>query len=322
MQKNYTIDYVRFLCAFGVILIHLSPSLPMAEQMTQYFSRIAVPFFLMASVYLFQVKGAKFDKIHFPRIVVPYIAWSIIYLICGKVKYLIDKKSVDYDWFAISALGGASVQLYFLPLLLCILVVASVVNNLFVGRDNKTKDYLLALIVIVGLIVASDLFKDYHHLGFDAGLFDKTLYYILFSQVLVVLTPHLLKQKNIVFPASITTILFLLFSGVEISVNNNFLSVILSALIVIVCLTLPTSSAPKSISNILSSTYGIYLCHMIFIQVIGFVLIKLSIDYHPFSILTKLVFASLVLIISVLFVLFIRRWKTLSFLLLGEVKSN
>jgi surface polysaccharide O-acyltransferase-like enzyme len=322
MPRNYTIDYIRFFSAFGVILVHLAPSSLIAEKMTGYFSIISVPFFLLTSLYLFQSKSARFDKINFLRILIPYVSWSTIYLISRTIKHLATNTSLDYDWFAIVFLGGSAVQLYFLPLLLCFLIAASSINTLFTDRDCKISTKLLAIFSIISLIVVSNFLKGTSYLGFSNDFFSMTLYYIFFSQCVLTLLPHLIKIRDLVIFCSVTSIFILVFLGAE---NRGFSSLVLpllSTAILIACLMRPTYKVSKITNSVLSTTYGIYLCHHLFIESIEFSLKKFSINYMPYSIQSKLTLAFIVIILSILFVLFIRRWAILSFLLLGEAMSN
>jgi surface polysaccharide O-acyltransferase-like enzyme len=322
MTRNYTIDYVRFLSAFGVILIHLAPSTLIAEKMTAYFSITCVPFFLLTSLYLFQSKTARFDKINFSRILIPYASWSVIYLIFRTIKHLATNTSLDYDWFAIVFLGGSAVQLYFLPLLLCFLIAASAINTLFTDRDCKISTKVLAVLSIISLVVISGFLKGTSYLGFSNDFFSKILYYIFFSQCVLTLLPHLIKIRGLVVFCSVTSIFILAFLGTEHRDFSSLVLPLLSTAILTTCLMRPTYTVSKITNSILSTTYGVYLCHHLFIEGIEFSLKKFSINYIPYSIPSKLTLAFIVIILSILFVLFIRKWAVLAFLLLGETMSN
>lgn len=322
MRRNYTIDYVRLLAAFGVISLHLAPSSLIAAQMTAYFDLSVVPFFLIVSLYLFQSGGSRFEKIGFARILIPYISWSAIYFVAKTVKYLAIGTSIDYDWLSILCFGGAGVQLYFLPLLLCGLIIAAAVKTLFVNRDGKTSNKLLSLFAIVLLIIISDLLRGSNYQGFNGNFFDKLLYYVLFSQAINILLPQLLKFRKIVLGLSFVSILLLVRVSVEHLANVSLMSIFLAASILIVCLMYPIDRVPKFTSSVLSTTYGIYLCHHLFVEILEFVMNRLSIGYSPYSIPTKLTCSFIVLVISIIFVLSIRKWKVISFLLLGETKST
>ena len=168
----------------------------------------------------------------------------------------------------------------------------------------------------------SDLLKGSNYSGFSGDFFNKALYYTLFSQAIVTLLPQLIKFKQTVLFCSFASILLLGWLSIEKGVHSNFISVLLAASILMVCLMQPTYRVPKIVSNILSTTYGIYLCHHLLIESIEFALYRLSIDYRPYSSLSKFIFSSIILVLSIIFTLFIRKSKTISFLLLGETKSS
>ncbi|WP_430871731.1 acyltransferase family protein, partial [Escherichia coli] len=57
MQRNYAIDFIKFFAILAVVIIHTFPS----NDQLGYFvldnlSRFAVPFFFVASGYLFSLK--------------------------------------------------------------------------------------------------------------------------------------------------------------------------------------------------------------------------------------------------------------------------
>jgi surface polysaccharide O-acyltransferase-like enzyme len=322
MPRNYTIDYIRLLSAFGVILIHLTPSSLMAEKMTRYFLISCVPFFLITSLYLFQSKTARFYEINFSRILIPYASWSTIYLISRTIKSLATSTNLDYDWFAIVFLGGSAVQLYFLPLLLCLLIIASAINNLFLDRSCKDLAKLISVFSIVFLIIISNFLQRTDYLGFSNNFFSKNLYYIFFSQCILTLLPRFMRIRNLVFFCSVVSTFALLFLGVENKEFSSLASPLASAAILVACLMRPTYKVSKVMNNVLSTTYGIYLSHHLFIEILELALETLSINYMPYSVSLKLTFAFIVIILSILFVLFIRRWAILAFLLLGEARSN
>lgn len=323
MSRNHTIDYVRLISAFGVILIHLAPSSLNAEIITRYFEIGAVPFFLVTSLYLFQSKAARFDEINFSRILIPYASWSAIYLISRAIKNLLTHTKLDCDWFAIVFLGGSAVQLYFLPLLLCFLIIASAIDTLFADRECKTSVKFLAILSIILLFAASSFLEGSSYLGFGNNFFPMALQYIVFSKAILTLTPCLIKMRNQVFFCGVASAPALLFLGVESKIfSNGLVSLLLVSIILIACLMCPVYTVSKVKKSVLSATYGIYLCHHLFVEIIEFALDKSSLTYSPYSISSKLIVAFIVIILSTLFVLLIRRWEILAFLLLGEARSN
>ncbi|MGB6017760.1 MAG: hypothetical protein WBG32_23700, partial [Nodosilinea sp.] len=200
---------------------------------------------------------------------------------------------------------------------------ASAINTLFAERDCKTPAKFLAVFSVIFLIVASNFLKGSSYLGFSSDFFPKSLYYIVFSKAILILIPYLIKMQSQVFFYGIISASALLFLGIESRFfPDSLASLFLASIILMVCLMCPVHTTSKLKKSILSTTYGIYLCHHLFIEIIEFALNKSSLDYLPYSVSSKLIVAFVVIILSTLFVLLIRRWEILAFLLLGEARSN
>ena len=127
------IELGRGLSAYAVVLVHSGDAtwgLPIASSAITFrlFFYFAVPFFLAAAFYFMTTKpeigySRKFWKSRIERIVIPYSIWSVIFLISRAVVFTINRQSERLQEFlqdpvSIIFLGGASYQLYFLPLLL------------------------------------------------------------------------------------------------------------------------------------------------------------------------------------------------------------
>jgi peptidoglycan/LPS O-acetylase OafA/YrhL len=130
------IDLFRGVSAFAVIVIHAGTlmrysGLPMNNFTDALIetSRFAVPFFLASSFYLMtkklyvneqQTSLISLLKSRSQRLLVPYFFWSLIYFALRVVKTLSESGSINslfQDPGLLIFLGGASIHLYFLPLL-------------------------------------------------------------------------------------------------------------------------------------------------------------------------------------------------------------
>lgn len=157
------VDLCRGLAAFAVILVHSgdeSWGLPISSQAIQFrhLFYYAVPFFLAAGFYFGTKKSPlKIDR-HFwqkkfQRIVVPYLLWSIFYVVSKTVVFALsgDRARLQEllaDPIAIAFLGSASYHLYFIPLLLAGTSLLYLTNYL---RARKDSGFLLILLSIVSL---------------------------------------------------------------------------------------------------------------------------------------------------------------------------
>ncbi|UIE37506.1 acyltransferase [Leptodesmis sichuanensis] len=127
------IDLCRGIAAYAVILVHSGDEtwgVPIDQEAISFrlLFYFAVPFFLAASFYFMMHKpragsSLEFWKSRLERIVIPYVLWSVIYLLL-RLFFFYKSNQLDrldqlfQDPLAIAFCGGASYHLYFLPLLL------------------------------------------------------------------------------------------------------------------------------------------------------------------------------------------------------------
>ena len=135
-QRLIGVELFRGVAAYGVVVIHADALMRYSGFPTDYWTvafaeinRFAVPFFLAASFYF--MTGKLYANVnHFPRgfnlkskwkrLLIPYLCWSAIYLCLRLIKALSRPDGLAtlfQDPVALIFLGGASVHLYFLPLL-------------------------------------------------------------------------------------------------------------------------------------------------------------------------------------------------------------
>ncbi|WGV29224.1 acyltransferase family protein [Halotia branconii] len=125
------IDLFRGIAAFGVVVIHGLGEIPRDEEalaLSNFFVIFCVPFFLITSFYfssnLLLSKNTKaYLNNRTKRIIFPYLAWTIIYLLARFIGSLIGNQESFHrlvaDPINIIFFGASGVQLYFLPMLLC-----------------------------------------------------------------------------------------------------------------------------------------------------------------------------------------------------------
>lgn len=131
--KLLGIEFIRGVSTYAVVLVHSGDetwglSIDNTAINFRLFFYFAVPFFLAAAFYFMTANPAlsyslKFWRSRVERILVPYIIWSIIFLISRVIIFTGTHKTDRLHQFlqdplSIIFLGGASYHLYFLPLLL------------------------------------------------------------------------------------------------------------------------------------------------------------------------------------------------------------
>ncbi len=124
------IDILRGVALLGVAIMHSGSSAPTTgwARELQHFSGFAVPFFLATSFYLasskFYTTSTPYPfRSRLPRLFIPYTAWVLIYVLFACVKYWVsgrfgDLGEIFQDPISIIFFGGPGYHLYFIPLLL------------------------------------------------------------------------------------------------------------------------------------------------------------------------------------------------------------
>ena len=159
------IDLCRGLAAFAVILVHSGDEtwgVPISEAAIRFrhLFYFAVPFFLAASFYFGTRKlpltiDCNFWQKKFKRIVLPYLLWSLFYVVMKTVIYSLINKTDEVqkllaDPLSLVFFGAASYHLYFIPLLLSGLLLLYLTNYL-AKHPNQT--LLLAIFSVFGIVI-------------------------------------------------------------------------------------------------------------------------------------------------------------------------
>lgn len=159
------IDIFRGVAILGVAIVHSGNGQtaihPLARTL-EHMSGFAVPFFLATSFYLASQTFYTRSKPYLlwsrlERLLFPYAIWSLIYLIFSALKYIISNKlgesdQILQDPIGIFFLGGAAYHLYFIPLLL-------VGTLLFKGTDWIEKKHFTAKRLLFFLVLSLGLYE-------------------------------------------------------------------------------------------------------------------------------------------------------------------
>lgn len=147
MQKNkvYSVDAMRSISIFGVILIHTTTKVLEASHydLVQYWptlllnqiSRFAVPLFFLISGFVLELSyGAladkegfgllKYIKKRFSKILIPYLFWSLIYY------FLIYTNNTE-NLLLVFLKGSASYQLYFIPSICIFYIIFPILHKFY-----------------------------------------------------------------------------------------------------------------------------------------------------------------------------------------------
>ncbi|BAZ40627.1 hypothetical protein NIES4101_65880 [Calothrix sp. NIES-4101] len=301
------IDLCRGFAAYAVILLHSGDEtwgIPVgywAEKL-RYSFYFAVPFFLAASFFFLTKKTIPdisfyFWRNRFNRIIVPYIIWSLIFIISKSVLFLSTGQSSELsklfrDPLSIIFLGSASYHLYFLPLLFTGGVLLFLAKYL---KRNQTSTqvmfFLAGLSIIVDYIitVSSNSFNLGSYIAFPSLLEWISFHgfnYSLTRLVLVVVSwivrclPYLListignKMLSKVNPRWIYTksaiasfFVIFVFSNIVIRefIHSVFCDILIAYSLLILGISgsiyIKNQTVQTIISNLGLCSFGIYLIH-------------------------------------------------------------
>ena len=319
--RNLSVDALRFLAAFGVILIHLAPSTEAAGALTRVFSLFAVPFFLAVSLYFFVHRVRVLPRVgladlRLDRLLVPYAAWTVIYTLLRVLKFRLEGRPQSIDFISVTFFGGAAVQLYFLPLLLFLQMLALATLLLTGAWRCRLAGACVGLGVLTFGYVASagDFF------GFQNALTRGATYVAL--AFLLEHTQADPTGRRINLALGWVTFAFLLASPF-LNDPLSLLSPIVQGPLVgygtsalVLNLRLPISR--PSLHALLTCSYGVYLAHFVFLESFEVLAKKLHYALAPYSVGAKLIMGGLIYLSSVLFVAVVRLRRLPAYLLLGE----
>jgi surface polysaccharide O-acyltransferase-like enzyme len=164
MERNYAIDFIKFFAILAVVVIHIFPEDSLIGLFAlNNFSRFAVPFFFVASGYLFgqKVMDNKESILYFKKYVIKilkiYVCWLVFYAVYDVLMIYINGTDVQqemikyFDQFTLLNLlyygkGTSGYQLWFLTALIWSILILYVFF-----RMNKI-NMLLILSLVLNLI--------------------------------------------------------------------------------------------------------------------------------------------------------------------------
>ncbi|XXM72905.1 acyltransferase [Lysinibacillus sphaericus] len=333
MERNYAIDYLKFFAICAVILIHAGPF----EEVTllgldgyyidftiDTLSRFAVPFFFMASGYLFAKKmnPGNQNSVYFSKYVSKltklFASWFIFYLIYDWFSNVIVtrdipsvsetlgyiKENIRLEVFIYGASPGY--QLWYLAALIWSIVILYIFIHL-----NKLN---LLLVISLGLNVAGLFGQSYSgltSLPFDTR--DAVFFGLLYTALgaFAAQNEHAVKTRiggvhhrtwlslSILFSILLViereVTVFLL----EGKIGDYFLlSIPVTVTLFLYALSKPELGKNTLISKIGKESAGIYVIHVFFIKFIHLATDLAGYSYMEENIIWHILFSPLVLILS------------------------
>ena len=158
-ERLPAIEAWRFAAAAGIVWLHTCAyeALPNAGNL----GRFAVPFFSALAMYLlYQSIRRNPDQDFFSfatrrtrRIYLPFLAWSVIYLLAKNLKrhFVSHQPPVPPGWSFFIA--GTSLQLWFLPFLLVATVIMFPVCRTALGLRLPTQQIIAAILLLIAAAI-------------------------------------------------------------------------------------------------------------------------------------------------------------------------
>ncbi len=194
-----TIDIFKFISAFFVVSIHVSPfkNIPIFHEGFWVIQRCAVPYFFITSGYFFFIhykdSYLKYLKKYIVRILILYIFWGGIYFpFLVKRFYVLEKHSI-LQIVKLIVLDGGGGHLWYLPASI-LAVLLTIVCYKIIGKIRTI--FISLLLLIIGTIYSTyrpimdelnlspgllDVFVS--NIGFRNGLFGG-FFYIAFGGII------------------------------------------------------------------------------------------------------------------------------------------
>ncbi|MGE7608847.1 acyltransferase family protein [Peribacillus frigoritolerans] len=312
MERNHAIDFIKFFAIFSVVVIHVFPrDSQIGLFILDNFSRFAVPFFFTASGYLFGKKmihtrdSIDYFKRYIIKIIKLYLCWLFFYmmydvLILFKGAADVPKELAQYiNHFSFLDLiyygtGTSGYQLWFLTALIWSVII------LFAFLKLKKARLLLTISLIFNLLglfgQSYSLFYDFPLSTRDAlfiGLFYTTLGFFFADDKFF--------KKTRAIPAK--TYLLLIFILFTIQVAEGYLlekilsgshgeyfitTIFLTAFLFLFALNNKTLGKDLFITKVGGRALGIYIVHVVFIDIFDLTLLKIKMDHISDNLFLKL----------------------------------
>jgi surface polysaccharide O-acyltransferase-like enzyme len=320
-SRNSTIDLIRTVACFGVIVIHVHSSTAAAESLGLFFLNFCVPFFFATALAYFanglkptvDVKATVLKT--FKRIGIPFLAWSFIYAGLLFAKSTLSGKAYSIDLVRVFLYGESAEHMYYLPELLAMQLLLLGIYLLI-----KRIKVVAGLLLISGSLLY--LAWGYWHQYFGVTPAKCVLVYMLAGFLIAGIIKDSTKKLPLLLIGVVLFAMPLLVSSLHANTNpllNEYLfSLPLSGIgLLLIALNLPNTSIPNWAKGITSATYGIYLSHVMFLEAFEFATEKMHLAIN-YTLTYKLLIAAIIFVICVLFITVVRKIPKLRPLLLGE----
>ncbi|HBV7788731.1 acyltransferase [Escherichia coli] len=330
-RNDLNVEVLRLFAVLSVILVHMSMGyfyslMGSGESLywsvnSFYFSvtRFCVPIFFIASAYLaftYESKSTWLQKLK--KLMVPYLAWSIIYF------YWNGGSSV-FDLISKTFLATTSFHLWFIPAFIGFSIILPIIKSAFT-EENKERFRHIVVFVFMFIVLIPTIVTAFnvvtgtdHSYLYAINQFCLALpAYLIYALAFPYLHKRINPKKGLF--AFLTLVLINWGVVTSLSLHNNkpdeylygytTLFVFFESFIIFNVITsIDMSSMNKKISSFVKSvgncSFGIYLCHWLIFEVLN----RNSLIVHEHPLLAPLVNTLIVFTASYLFVYLLKKVK-------------
>ncbi|MEW8969997.1 MAG: acyltransferase [Mesobacillus sp.] len=331
MQRNYAIDFIKFFAILAVVIIHTFPS----NDQLGYFvldnlSRFAVPFFFVASGYLFSLKvidnpqSFAYFKKYVTKILKIYVSWLIFYASYDVIRILLTNGNVKTELAKYKenltvlnlfyyGQGTSGYQLWFVISLVWSIVILYLFYRLKRIRLLLVIAFCLNLLGLFGQ--SYSVFDELPVSTTRAALYISLFYIVMGFWLASVHTWRKYSARTYFYLFCIFTILQVieglwLQKGLESKHGEYFFSTIfLTLFLFLYALSKPHLGKNLLITKIGGNSLGIYAIHIFFIDMVDVLFSKIGLDQSTHNLLQNLVDAFLVFVLSYLSYHFLQKIK-------------
>jgi peptidoglycan/LPS O-acetylase OafA/YrhL len=276
-RRNENIDVIRLIAALSIVYIHAVRSLPLDASRNLF--RFAVPFYLFASFYFQSLSLRKrTDRTlwqyilgRFKRLYVPYLAWSVIYLVARDIRRRLTLHTGPTPLKVGLLWKGVEYHLWFLPYLLAGSILLAVIHWTTLRQDRRWRWPLVVAAGVAGLAFA------YAHLpsNWDQPFDNPTYAYAQYWRAMPAMCwamgfAWLMTAGPVVYSVSVPIgfagVLLAVFCSVKQYMHGILLVPrALTGLGCILAALAPwNAAAVPGLAKLGRLSYGIYLCHVLF----------------------------------------------------------
>lgn len=333
MKRLLFLDWLRILATIAVVTIHISAGVVtanlfnhqtswLAGNLFESISRWAVPMFVMVSgalllndqrVYTYR----EFLTKRVSKVLIPLIGWSIIYY-----SYFVYQGYYGFsiiDFTKLFSTNGISIHFWFIYMILGLYLITPLLKILVQNAAKKDIEYFILLWFYVSVI--AKLMRFLFDFSFNVELYFATNYvgYFILGYYLLKYEITLIWRK-VIYSSAIIGLLATFFLTYMSTIKSggvlqefwyeyhspNVLLVTVGLFVAFRYSPIKNDKKLPYIPSIINNTsFGIYLVHMLVINIVSTKFSFIWFNFHPaFSIPYKV---SIVIIISAFIVLIMRR---------------